>query len=165
MAIFYTLTESLNIHKQNKIWLQSYNAAKKEALMTLFSEPARPVGLSKALVPEELLEPWDFWRCLVGGTNAGKTYCWWTKSCTSWDAKYTMFYKVLAPSQVVSRFLVRQQYHWDSKPPVNDWIPMIHLILWGSYWAFRGRLWGVKQLGALHFKGTTYTSPTEAMGI
>jgi len=29
-----------------------------KALMTLFSEPARPVGLSKALVPEELLEMW-----------------------------------------------------------------------------------------------------------
>ena len=28
-----------------------------KALMTLFSEPVRPVGLSKALVPEELLAP------------------------------------------------------------------------------------------------------------
>ncbi len=30
-------------------------------------------------------------------------YCWWLKSCTSWYGKYPIIYKVLAPSQVVSR--------------------------------------------------------------
>ena len=61
-----------------------------------------------------------------------KRYCWWTKSCTSWEILNIPLFTRFCTSQVVQDF-VRQQYDWFpcfTKWHICFWVMDTHWLRW-----------------------------------
>ena len=50
----------------------------------------------------------------------GSSYCWWTKSCTSWYGKYPIVYRALYIQTVVAWDFVHQQYFFKIASWLTD---------------------------------------------